>query len=160
MLPACFVLLYGIGAAEVSAQVAPPSPLSVVADSVHASLHDRAVALKTLSQTCPNNAVPVLTNLAQPYLRDWLIWHGALAALAACPYTELAPFWRDMITFPRLPVRQLALVGLLRVGAPGDVELIHEAMHRETDPLMLRLAARADSVLRLPLSARAGQLRE
>lgn len=87
-----------------------------------------------------------------------MIWHGALKALSACPYEELAPFWREMITFPRRPVREIAIVGLLRTGARGDIELIREATHRETDPVIRRLAQRADSVLSLPIGARGAAL--
>jgi hypothetical protein len=91
----------------------------------------------------------VLAELARPYLREWVIWHGALESLSACPFEELAPFWREMITFPREPVREVAIVGLLRTGARGDEILIRDATHREVNPVIMRLAVRADSVLRL-----------
>lgn len=133
------------------------NPLAVAADSA-APLHDRALALRALGRSCTREDVPLLTRLGTPYLGPWLIWHGALSALSACPLDELAPFWRDLITFPRLPVRQVAIVGLLRTGSRGDLELIHEAMHRETDPLMRRLAARADSVFARPVADRGGLL--
>jgi HEAT repeat protein len=127
--------------------------------SGRSTLPQRAAALHTLGASCPREALPVLSRLAHPYVGDWIIWRGALAALAACPYAELAPFWREMITFPRLPVREIAIVGLLRTGEPGDIALIREATHRETDPLIVRLAERADSVLKLPPGARAAALR-
>jgi hypothetical protein len=63
-----------------------------------------------------------------------------------------------MITFPREPVREIAIVGLLRTGTRGDEELIREATHREINPAIMRLAAKADSVLRLSPAERGGAL--
>ena len=146
----------------VAARAQAPTPAQAIvwaADSSGRSLAERAGALRILARTCPRAALPVLTELAQPYRREWVIWHGALAALAACPYEDLASYWREMITFPRQPVREIAIVGLLRTGSRGDIELIREATHRETDPLIRRLAERADSVLRLPIGSRAPLLR-
>ena len=118
-------------------------------------LQDRARAIQALGRSCSQLAVQVLGELGRPYLRPWIIWHTALTALSRCPREDLAPFWREMITFPREPVREIAIVGLLRTGTRGDVVIIQEATHRETDPAIMRLAARADSVLRLPTASRA-----
>ena len=146
----------------VTARVQAPTPVQAIVwagDSTGRSLAERLSALRVLARTCPREAVPVLTELARPYRREWVIWHGALSALAACPFEQLASYWREMITFPRQPVREIALVGLLRTGSHGDMELIREVAHRETDPLIVALAARADSVLRLPIAERAAALR-
>ncbi len=159
-------LAVAAGATALEAQVAPassrgPTPaqaLAIARDSSGRTPQERAAALRVLGRSCPREALPLLTQLAQPYLRDWVIWHGALAALSACPFEELAPFWREMITFPREPVREIAIVGLLRTGTRGDEALIREATHRETNPVIVRMAARADSVLRLRMEERAGAL--
>jgi hypothetical protein len=142
--------------AMLAAQVPATTPgttrqlLRAAADSSgRTTLHDRAQAIQALGRPCTREAVPVLTELAKPYLREWVIWHGALTALSACPFEELASFWREMITFPREPVREIAIVGLLRTGKRGDEELIRDATHRETNPVIVRMAQRADSVLRL-----------
>lgn len=133
--------------------------LATAADSSgRTSLQDRARAIRALGSPCTREAVPVLTSLAKPYLKEWVIWHGALAALSACPFEELAPFWREMITFPREPVREIAIVGLLRTGTRGDLGMIRDATHRETNPVIVRMAQRADSVLRLKLEERGGLL--
>ena len=152
------ILAASVGAASGQGPT-PAQAIAVAADSSGRSLADRAGALRVLARTCPREALPVLTVLAQPYRREWVIWHVALAALANCPYEQLSSYWREMITFPRQPVREIAIVGLLRTGSRGDIELIREATHRETDPLIVRLAARADSVLRLPIAERAAALR-
>jgi hypothetical protein len=136
----------------------PAQAIAVAADSSGRTLAERAGALRVLARTCPREALPMLTELARPYRREWVIWHGALSALASCPFEDLASFWREMITFPRQPVREVAIVGLLRTGSRGDIELIREATHRETDPLIRRLAGLADSLLRLPIPARAAAL--
>lgn len=137
----------------------PAQAIATAADSSgRTSLRDRAMAIRALGRPCTRQAVPLLAELAKPYLREWVIWHGALAALSACPFQELAPFWREMITFPREPVREIAIVGLLRTGTRGDEELIHDATHRETNPVIVGLAQRADSVLRLKLEERGGAL--
>ncbi|MFI5280095.1 MAG: hypothetical protein ACHQU1_06355 [Gemmatimonadales bacterium] len=133
--------------------------LAAAADSSgRTSLQERALAIRKLARPCARETLPVLTGLARPYLRDWVIWHSALTALSECPFEELAPFWREMITFPREPVREIAIVGLLRTGTRGDLELIQEATHRETNPVIVRLAAKADSVLRLSPAERGGAL--
>ena len=132
-------------------------PRAVAADAT-ASLHERAEALHAIGQSCSRDDLPVLSRLAQPYIGPWLVWHGALDALSHCAFEEMAPFWRDMLTFPRLPVRQVAIVGLLRTGSTGDLELIHEAMHREQDPAMVRWAGRAESILQHPVAERGALL--
>ncbi len=156
-------MLAALAAILLSAQAPAPAPIArllvIAADSSgRASLQARAMALRALGRPCTREAVPLLTELAKPYLHEWVIWHGALAALSACPFEELAPLWREMITFPREPVREIAIVGLLRTGTRGDEELIREATHRETNPVIVRMAERADSVLRLRLEERAGAL--
>src|SRR2546425_619196 len=116
----------------VPARVQPPPPAQPIqwaADSTGRPLPDRPGALAILARTCPREAVPVLTELARPYRREWVIWRGALSALAACPHEQLASYWREMITFPRQPVREIAIVGLLRTGSHGDMELIREVAH-------------------------------
>jgi len=148
----CFVL-----ATAQQPGLSAPNPLAVAADST-APLRARALALRDLGRSCTREDVPLLTRLGAPYVGPWLIWHGALSALSACPLDELAPFWRDMITFPRLPVRQVAIIGLLRTGSRGDMELIQEAMHRESDPFMRRWAERADAILRLTIVQRTASL--
>ena len=132
-------------------------PRAVAADST-ASLQDRASALREIGRSCTRDDLPLLTRLGQPYIGPWVIWHGALEAMSHCQLEQTAPWWRDLITFPRLPVRQVALIGLLRTGSPGDRELIGDVMHREDDPFMRRWAARADSILALPLASRAALL--
>ncbi len=128
-------------------------PRAVAADSA-ASLQDRARALQAIGRSCTKDDLPLLTRLGQPYIGPWVIWHGALEAMSHCRLEQTAPYWRDLITFPRLPVRQIALIGLLRTGAPGDLELIGDAMHREDDPVMRRWAAQAPAILRLPVARR------
>jgi hypothetical protein len=144
-----------------SVQMPAPSAglLAAAADSSgRTSLHDRARAIRALGRPCTRQAVPVLAELAKPYLREWVIWHGALASLSACPFEELASFWREMLTFPREPVREIAIVGLLRTGTRGDLEAIKDATHRETNPVIVRMAQRADSVLRLDPAERGALL--
>ena len=145
-----------VPAADSSRRVAEYETVAAAADSSgRTSLQERARAIHALGNSCGALAVPVLGELSRPYLRPWVIWHSALAALSRCPREDLASFWREMITFPREPVREIAIVGLLRTGSRGDAILIREATHRETNPTIMRLAARADSVLRLPTNARA-----
>jgi hypothetical protein len=141
-----------------TAQSVPDSvtrALAVAADSA-APLEARVAALRALRGSCAPGALPTLTALAEPYRRPWVIWHGAMTVLSDCALAELAPYWRDMITFPRRPVRELAIVGLARTGLAGDRELLGEVMHREDDAHLRRLGAWADSLLGRPLAARAG----
>jgi len=140
-----------------TAQSVPDSAsrlLAVAADS-GAPLETRVAALRALRGHCAEAMLPTLTALADPYRRPWVLWHEAMAGLSECASPELAPYWRDMITFPREPVRELAIVGLARTGVAGDRELLGEVMHREDDPHLRRLGAWADSLLRLPHAARA-----
>ena len=128
----------------------------IARDSVGQSLETRAAALRALRCHCSPDLLPALTALAEPYRRPWVIWRGAMTALSGCALAEMAPYWRDMITFPRRPVRELAIVGLARTGVAGDRELLGEVMHRETDAHLRRLGAWADSLLRLAPAARSG----
>jgi len=123
--------------------------------SGRASLELRAAALRALGGECPAAHVPVLVRLGRPYREPWVVWHGALAALSACTLSELAPMWRDLLMFPRRPVRELAIVGLARTGIAADRLALDEATHRETDPHMRALAAWADTLLGLPPAERA-----
>ena len=132
-------------------------PRTVAGDTT-ASLHDRALAIREIGRSCTQGDLPQLLRLGQPYIGPWLIWHGALEAMSHCQLPQVAPYWRDLITFPRLPVRQVALIGLLRTGSRGDLELIGDVMHREDDPFMLRWAARAAEILALPMPSRAALL--
>ena len=152
------MLLWAAPARGARAQATPDSlkrALAVAADS-GAALEARVAALRVLRGHCAGAMLPTLTALAEPYRRPWVLWHEAMAGLSDCTTPELAPYWRDMITFPREPVRELAIVGLARTGVAGDRELLGEVMHREGDAHLRRLGAWADSLLRLPPPARTG----
>ncbi len=130
--------------------------VAVASDSSgRVSLEARAAALRTLSGACPAEHVPVLLHLGRPYRQPWVIWRGALTALSACALPELAPMWRELLGFPRRPVRELAIVGVARTGIAADRPMLREATHRETDRRMRALAAWADTLLGLPPAERA-----
>ncbi len=123
-------------------------------NSGRASLEARAAALHALNGQCADGPVAALVALGRPYLEPWVIWRGALAALSACARPALAPLWRELLGFPRRPVRELAIVGLARTGVGADRPALAEATHRETDPHLRRLAAWADSMLARPAASR------
>lgn len=145
-------------AAATPGQAAPDSTdrLVTLAADTTATLAARVAALRDLRGRCTTATLNALTPLAEPYRQPWVIWHGAMTALSDCAVGGMAPYWRDMVTFPRRPVRELAIVGLARTGVAADRELLGEVMHREDDAHLRRLGAWADSLLRLPAAARTG----
>jgi hypothetical protein len=129
--------------------------LALATDSSRATpLAVRVAALRVLRYARWHAAVPRLVELAQPYRRPWVLWTGALTALASYPYPELAGFWRELLAFPRRPVREIAVRGLALTGEQSDRPYLAEQWHKESDPGMLRLRAVADSLLQLPLAVR------
>ena len=129
--------------------------LEIAADSAgHVPLEARAMAFQVLRFARWRPAVRRLTELAQPLRGSWVVWNGALSALSTYPYPELVPFWRELLSFPRRNVRELALLGLARTGTPTDMLSIREATHQEHDPEMLGLIARAESLLAIPVVLR------
>lgn len=118
------------------------------------SLAVRAGALRVLRYARWRAAVTSLVALARPYDSPWVLWHGALAALASYPYPELAGFWREQLQFPRRPVREIAVRGLALTGTVRDRAVVAEEWHGERDPEMLRLRERAEALLAMPVANR------
>lgn len=114
----------------------------------------RTAAFMVLRYARWRAAIPALTSLAQPYARPWVEWQGALRALSTYPFPELAPFWRELLHFPRRVVREEALHGLSLTGSEDDIPEIGEAFHRENNAATRRLVRQAESLLRLPPAAR------
>ena len=126
----------------------------VVAADTTAPLERRVRALRTLKAANAREAVPLLMRLGAPYRSHWLIWRGALAALAECRCPDLAAWWVDLLTFPRRPVREIAIRGLAMSGSAEDRPSLRAQTRREEDPPMRRLAAWADSLLGVPIAQR------
>src|SRR5262245_22202084 len=81
-----------LGAARLAARGQPVVgwALEIAADSSGATpAAERAAALLVLRYARWQRAVPVLVQLAQPLRGDWIVWSGALSALAAYPFEEL-----------------------------------------------------------------------
>ena len=129
--------------------------LALAADSSGATpLTVRVGALRVLRYARWRAAIPVLLDLAQPYRGPWVLWRGALGALASYPYPELAGFWRELLAFPKRPVREIAVLGLALTGTERDRSYIAEQWRHERDSEMLRLRADAMRLLGLPLAVR------
>jgi HEAT repeat protein len=127
--------------------------LELAADSSGATpAGTRAAALLVMRYARWRRAVPVLVQVAQPLRGDWIVWSGALAALAAWPFEELEPFWLDLIEFPRRVVREQALRGLAMAGTSHDMLNVREATQK--DPEMRPLVAEVEAKLALPVAAR------
>jgi hypothetical protein len=118
------------------------------------ALELRAAAFPVLRYARYRAAVPALTRMATPWVGSWLLWQGSLHALSTYPYPELAPFWREMLHFPRRVVREVALRGLSLTGSAEDIPDIREAFHHEDDAWSRHIVAQAESLLVLPVAAR------
>jgi hypothetical protein len=127
--------------------------LRVAADSA-VPLPRRVAALRLLAANPSRGAVRALQELGAPYRAPWVVWRSALGALAGYPYPELASYWVDLLTFPRRPVREVALRGLAMTGSREDRRALRLATRREKDPAMRRLASWADSMLGVPIASR------
>lgn len=114
----------------------------------------RAAALQVLRYARYRAAVPALTRIGAPFAGPWIVWQGSLHALSTYPYPELAPFWRDLLHFPRRVVREIALRGLSLTGDAEDIPDIRDAFHREDDPWSRHIVAQAESLLAQPVAVR------
>ena len=112
----------------------------------------RAAALVVLRYARWQRAIPALERVAQPLRGDWIVWSGALAALAEYPFEELEPLWLDLIVFPRRVVREQALRGLAMVGDQHVMVNVREATQK--DPEMAPIVAEVEAKLRLPIASR------
>jgi hypothetical protein len=114
----------------------------------------RASAFQVLRYARYHAAVPALTRLGTPFVGPWVVWQGSLHALSTSPFPELAPFWRDLLHFPRRVVRETALRGLSLTGSAEDIPDIRDAFHREDDAWSRHIVAQAESLLVLPVAVR------
>ena len=128
--------------------------LEIAADTGGTPPATRAAALQVLRYARWKAAMPDLMRLAQPLRGPWVVWRGALSALAAYPYAELTPYWLDLIRFPRRLVREDALRGLSLTADERVLPMVREATSHEEDPEMLALAADVAARLRLPPALR------
>ena len=119
-----------------------------------AGLELRAAAFQVLRYARYRAAVPALTRLGTPFTGPWVVWQGSLHALSTYAYPEMAPYWRELLHFPRRVVREVALRGLSLTGNAEDVPDIREAFHREVDAWSRHVVAQAESLLVLPVAAR------
>ena len=128
--------------------------LEIAADTGGTPPATRAAALQVLRYARWKAAMPDLMRLAQPLRGPWVVWRGALSALAAYPYAELTPYWLDLIRFPRRVVREDALRGLSLTADERVLPMVREATSHEEDAEMLALAADVAARLRLPPALR------
>ena len=128
--------------------------LEIAADTGGTPPATRAAALQVLRFARWKAAMPDLMRLAQPLRGPWVVWRGALSALAAYPYAGLTPYWLDLIRFPRRVVREDALRGLALTADERVLPMVREATSHEEDPEMLALAADVAARLRLPPALR------
>lgn len=128
--------------------------LEIAADTGGTPPASRAAALRVLRYARWKDAMPDLMRLAQPLRGPWVVWRGALTALAAYPYAELTPYWLDLVRFPRRVVREDALRGLSLSADERVLPMVREATSHEEDPAMHALVAEVEARLRRPPSLR------
>ena len=143
----------GVGGAELRLAALARSGQPVVgwaleiAIDTGAALELRAAALQVLRLARWKAAMPELMRLAQPLRGPWVVWRGALSALASYPYAELTPYWLDLIRYPRRVVREDALRGLSMSGDTRVLPMVREATRHEEDAAMLALVAEVEARL-------------